>query len=80
MNDCHQFQRETGVNNRACSPAELCCARERAFFIGCIDRASRTNVRYVAQPGGSMRDDSVTEAAKMYGMTMIHTGVRCFLH
>jgi len=34
----------------------------------------------VAQPGGSARDDSVTAAAGEYGMHMIHTGIRCFLH
>jgi len=45
-----------------------------------IDRASRTNVQYVAQAGGSLRDSEVTKAAEQYGMVMIHTGLRCFLH
>ena len=45
-----------------------------------IDRASKSNVRYVAQTGGSQRDSEVTEAAEQYGMTMVHTGLRCFLH
>ncbi len=45
-----------------------------------IDRASRSNVRYVAQTGGSTRDDGVTEAADEYGMVMAHTGLRLFLH
>jgi AICAR transformylase/IMP cyclohydrolase PurH len=45
-----------------------------------IDRASRTNVKYVAQTGASLRDKEVTEAADEYGMVMIHTGLRCFLH
>lgn len=59
----------------------ICISSDAFFpFRDSIDRASRTNVQYVAQPGGSLRDESVTEAAKMYGMTMIHTGVRCFLH
>jgi len=45
-----------------------------------IDRASRSNVSYVAQTGSSTRDDEVTLAANEYGMTMVHTGIRCFLH
>ena len=58
------------------------CLSSDAFipFRDNIDRAGRTNVQYVAQPGGSARDESVTEAAASYGMKMIHTGVRCFLH
>jgi len=45
-----------------------------------IDRASRSNVQYVAQAGGSLRDEDVTDAANDYGMVMVHTGLRLFLH
>ena len=45
-----------------------------------IDRASRSNVQYVLQTGGAARDDLVTEAADQYGMVMIHSGMRWFLH
>ena len=45
-----------------------------------IDRASRSNVKYVAQTGGSTADEGVTEAADEYGMVMTHTGLRMFLH
>ncbi len=45
-----------------------------------IDRAGRSNVRYVAQTGGSTADKGVTEAAHEYGMAMAHTGLRLFLH
>ncbi len=45
-----------------------------------IDRASRSGVKYLAQPGGSLRDDLVIEAANEYGMTMAFTGVRLFHH
>ncbi|MBN1217842.1 MAG: phosphoribosylaminoimidazolecarboxamide formyltransferase [Anaerolineae bacterium] len=45
-----------------------------------IDRASRSNVQYVAQAGNSLRDAEVTAAADQYGMVMIHTGMRYFLH
>jgi AICAR transformylase/IMP cyclohydrolase PurH len=37
-------------------------------------------VQYIAQPGGSLRDDDVTQAADEYDMVMAHTGLRIFLH
>ena len=49
-------------------------------FRDTIDRASRTNVRYVLQTGGSLRDEGVTAAADQYGMVMVHSGLRLFLH
>lgn len=45
-----------------------------------IDRAYRSNVQYVLQAGGSLRDEDVTAAADQYGMVMIHSGLRLFLH
>lgn len=45
-----------------------------------IDRASRSNVQFVAHAGSSLRDEEVTVAAEQYGMAMFHTGVRLFLH
>ncbi len=58
------------------------CLSSDAFipFRDNIDRASRSNVQYVAHPGESLRDDQVTKAADEYGMVMAHTGLRCFLH
>ena len=49
-------------------------------FRDSIDRASRSGVRYVAQPGGSVRDDAVIAAGNEYGMVMALTGVRLFHH
>lgn len=49
-------------------------------FRDSIDRASQSGVRYVAQPGGSVRDDVVIEACDEYGMVMVMTGVRLFHH
>ncbi|MFW6164105.1 MAG: phosphoribosylaminoimidazolecarboxamide formyltransferase [Planctomycetota bacterium] len=49
-------------------------------FRDSIDRASRSHVQYVLQPGGSTRDAVVTEAVDHYGMWMAHSGLRCFLH
>ena len=45
-----------------------------------IDHAARHGVAFVAQPGGSARDEEVTEAAREYGMAMVHTGIRLFHH
>jgi len=45
-----------------------------------VDRASRSGVQYVLQTGGAIRDDLVTGAADHYGMVMIHSGMRWFLH
>jgi phosphoribosylaminoimidazolecarboxamide formyltransferase / IMP cyclohydrolase len=45
-----------------------------------VDRASRSGVRYVVQPGGSARDADVVHACDEYGMTMVLTGVRLFTH
>ena len=45
-----------------------------------IERAGRSGVKYVAQPGGSIRDDLVIEAADKLGMAMCFTGVRLFHH
>jgi AICAR transformylase/IMP cyclohydrolase PurH len=58
------------------------CLSSDAFipFPDNLDRAAKSNVRYVAQTGGSARDDVVSEAAAEYGMTMVHTGLRLFLH
>lgn len=45
-----------------------------------IDRAHRTNVQYLLQAGGSVRDDLVVAAVDQYGMVMINSGLRLFLH
>ena len=45
-----------------------------------IERAHRSGVSYVAQPGGSIRDDNVIEACDLYDMVMCFTGMRLFHH
>ena len=45
-----------------------------------IERAKKSGVSYVAQPGGSVRDDLVIEACDKYGMVMAFTGLRLFHH
>ena len=45
-----------------------------------IERAHKSGVKYVAQPGGSVRDDQVIETCNKYGMAMAFTGIRLFHH
>ena len=45
-----------------------------------IERAKKSGVAYIAQPGGSVRDDLVIEACDKYGMVMVFTGIRLFHH
>lgn len=45
-----------------------------------IERAYKSGVSYIAQPGGSVRDDLVIECCDKYGMVMVFTGIRLFHH
>lgn len=45
-----------------------------------IERAHKSGVTYVAQPGGSVRDDNVIDTCNKYGMVMSFTGIRLFHH
>ena len=45
-----------------------------------VDRAYKSGVEYIAEPGGSVRDADVIEAADKYGMAMCFTGMRLFHH
>ena len=45
-----------------------------------IERAKKSGVKYIAEPGGSIRDDQVIETADKYGMVMAFTGMRLFHH
>ena len=45
-----------------------------------IERAHKSGVKYIAQPGGSVRDDNVIEVCNKYGMAMAFTGIRLFHH
>lgn len=45
-----------------------------------IERASRSGVKYVAEPGGSIRDDNVIDTCDKYDMVMAFTGIRLFHH
>ena len=49
-------------------------------FFDNIDRAKASGVKYIAQPGGSVRDDLVIERANKYDMVMAFTGMRLFHH
>ena len=45
-----------------------------------IERAHKSGVKYIAQPGGSVRDDNVISTCNKYGMAMAFTGIRLFHH
>ena len=45
-----------------------------------IERAHKSGVKYIAQPGGSVRDDNVIDTCNKYGMVMSFTGLRLFQH
>ena len=45
-----------------------------------IERAHKSGVKYIAQPGGSVRDDYVIDTCNKYGMVMAFTGIRLFHH
>ena len=45
-----------------------------------IERAKKSGVKYIAEPGGSIRDDNVIETCNKYGMAMAFTGMRLFHH
>ena len=45
-----------------------------------IDRAARSNIQFVAHPGGSVRDELVKNACEEHNICLLETGLRCFLH
>ncbi len=45
-----------------------------------IERAHKSGVKYIAQPGGSVRDDNVIDTCNKYDMVMSFTGIRLFHH
>jgi len=45
-----------------------------------VERARKSGVQYIAEPGGSVRDDNVIETANKYGMVLAFTGMRLFHH
>lgn len=45
-----------------------------------IERAYKSGVKYIAEPGGSVRDDAVIDCCNKYGMAMAFTGIRLFHH
>jgi phosphoribosylaminoimidazolecarboxamide formyltransferase/IMP cyclohydrolase len=63
------------------SPAGSVLASDAFFpFRDGVDRAAEAGVDAIIQPGGSVNDDDVTEAADEHGIAMVHTGHRCFRH
>ncbi len=60
---------------------DVCLGSDAFFpFSDNIERAKKSGVKYIAQPGGSIRDDAVIECCDKYGMAMAFTGIRLFHH
>ena len=57
------------------------CGSDAFFPFGDnVERARKSGVQYIAEPGGSIRDDHVIATANKYGMTVCFTGMRLFHH
>lgn len=60
---------------------DVICGSDAFFpFSDNIERAHKSGVKYIAQPGGSVRDDLVIQCADKYNMVMAFTGIRLFHH
>ena len=60
---------------------DVCLGSDAFFPFGDnIERAKKSGVSYIAEPGGSIRDDNVIETCNKYGMAMAFTGMRLFHH
>ncbi|HOO05645.1 MAG TPA: phosphoribosylaminoimidazolecarboxamide formyltransferase [Ruminococcus sp.] len=60
---------------------DVCLGSDAFFPFGDnIERAKKSGVAYIAEPGGSIRDDNVIETCNKYGIAMAFTGVRLFHH
>lgn len=71
-----EAKREWLENNKG-----VTCGSDAFFpFSDNIERAHKSGVSYIAQPGGSVRDDLVIECADKYGMVMSFTNIRLFHH
>ncbi|MDD7101287.1 MAG: phosphoribosylaminoimidazolecarboxamide formyltransferase [Bacteroidaceae bacterium] len=61
--------------------SSVCLGSDAFFPFGDnIERAHKSGVKYIAQAGGSVRDDNVIETCDKYGITMAFTGIRLFHH
>ena len=59
----------------------VCLGSDAFFPFGDnIERAHKSGVKYIAEPGGSVRDDAVIDTCNKYGMVMAFTGIRLFHH
>jgi phosphoribosylaminoimidazolecarboxamide formyltransferase/IMP cyclohydrolase len=60
---------------------DVICGSDAFFpFADNVERARKSGVKYIAQPGGSKKDDVVIEACDKYDMVMCFTGIRLFHH
>lgn len=60
---------------------DVCLGSDAFFPFGDnIERAKKSGVKYIAEPGGSIRDDNVIDTCNKYNMAMTFTGIRLFHH
>ncbi|NLF79938.1 MAG: phosphoribosylaminoimidazolecarboxamide formyltransferase [Clostridia bacterium] len=94
--DCEVLAEGVWQNFFTCRPAPFCAAEQREYldsiagialgsdaffpFFDNIERAADSGVSYIAQPGGSIRDDAVISCCDKFGMVMAMTGLRLFHH
>jgi len=61
--------------------SDVACGSDAFFPFGDnVERAKKSGVKYIAQPGGSLRDDNVIATCNKYGIAMAFTGIRLFHH
>ena len=61
--------------------SDVACGSDAFFPFGDnVERAKKSGVKYIAQPGGSLRDDNVIDTCNKYGIAMAFTGIRLFHH
>ncbi|MCD7829169.1 MAG: phosphoribosylaminoimidazolecarboxamide formyltransferase [Clostridiales bacterium] len=61
--------------------SDVSCGSDAFFPFGDnVERAFKSGVKYIAEPGGSIRDDNVIAACNSHGITMCFTGIRLFHH
>ena len=70
---------EKGLDRHSC-PASPVGSDAFFPFGDNVERARKSGVQYIAEPGGSIRDDNVIDTANKYGMVMCFTGMRLFHH
>ena len=77
----HRYLLRANKKNGLKKNTDVCLGSDAFFPFGDnIERAKKSGVLYIAEPGGSIRDDNVIETCNKYNMAMAFTGIRLFHH